>query len=128
MKLSLLSIDLGFDVRLTGELVYLPLSLRGVHTVLHHRKGTTLGKMESTGTLTSVVEALASEGYSVVACKTKNGREVQCIPTELCPDGDGFKGSIYTWTVQHCLDNYWRLGTSMQSALDRAGWSESDLR
>jgi hypothetical protein len=127
MNLSLLAIDIGFDPRLHG-LVRLALPLRGVHTVQHHSAGTCAITTVSTGTLVDVAESLARAGYGVVVCCTANGRDVQVTPRDAAPTGDGDLYGDICWAVQARRDNYWCRGASLNAALDRAGWTEADLR
>jgi hypothetical protein len=127
MDISLTALDVGFDVRTHG-LTRLPFPLRGIHSVCHHSKGTTRGKVLSTGTLTDLAESLARAGYSVVPCLTANGRDVQCTPAEDAPVGNGDLFGTICWAVQARDDNYWCRGATLHAALGRGDWTETDLR
>jgi hypothetical protein len=128
MKLSLLSIDVGFDCRLHG-LVRLPLPLKGQHEVAHHPGGDCIGTLYARGLIQDIAETLARSGYSVVPFRTANGRDVQCTPPEKAPPGDGdmlYEGAP-VWAVQAKNDNYWCRGSTYYAALERAGWTEREL-
>lgn len=128
MKLSLLSIDVGFDCRLNG-LVRLPLPLKGQHEVAHHPAGNCIGTLYARGLIQDIAETLARSGYSVVPFCTANGRDVQCTPREKAPPGDGdmlYEGAP-VWAVQAKNDSYWCRGSTYYAALERAGWTEREL-
>lgn len=127
-SISLLSLDVGVDLRATNRLVRLALPLSGRCIVHHHPAGTCMGHATTTGTLAEVAEALALAGYSVVPCLTANGRDVQCTPADRPPAGDGELAGSIAWAVQARRDNYWCRGDTLQAALTRAGWTQADLR
>lgn len=129
MRLSLLSIDVGFDCRLHGGLVRLPLPLKGRHEVAHHPAGDCVSTRYSRGLIQDIAEKLARNGYSVVPFRTANGRDVQCTSPEKAPPGDGdmlYEGAP-VWAVQSKNDNYWCRGATYYAALERAGWTEREI-
>jgi len=126
--LSLLSIDVGFDVRATGHLVRLAGWRAGVK--YHPEPGSCMDTAECrTACIETMAETLAKAGYSVVVATTANGRDVQCTPQELAPAGDrpGYEWSGPAWAIQAKNDNYWCLGPSLFAVLSRSGWRDSEL-
>lgn len=120
---SLLSIDVGFDVRATGHLVRLADWQDGVR--YHPEPDSCLGAAECCATtMEEMAETLVRAGYSIVIAQTPNGREVQCTPREHAPPGDAdgeWDGPA--WAVQARNDNYWCVRPTMEEAMKAAGWT-----
>lgn len=126
---SLLSIDIGFDLRAKNTLVRL---VNWRHGVKYHPKpGSCIGEaMCRSACLETVAETLARAGYSVIVATTANGRDVQCTPQEQAPAGDrpGYGWTGPAWAVQARNDNYWCVGPSLTAVLQRSGWRDSEVR
>jgi len=117
---SLLPLDVGFDLKVTKHLV----RLSGLDVTYEDGAGR---RAHVSGCLESVAETLAQAGYCIVAAQTPTGRDVQCTPTADAPSGEGFCGSGITWAVQARNDNYWCRGPSILAAVDRAGWRPDEI-
>jgi hypothetical protein len=77
-----------------------------------------------------MAETLAKAGYSVVIALTASGRDVQCTPQDCAPSGDWptYEWQGPAWAVQAKRDNHWCVGPSLDAAVSRAGWRDSELR
>lgn len=64
-QVSVLSIDVGFDLLLHGQAVLLPDSDDGQYCLRYHPTGSTMETQEITGDLASVSRALQAAGYQV---------------------------------------------------------------
>ena len=125
---SLLSIDVGFDLRVTHRLIRLTRWRHGVR--YHPEPGSCLETAECHAQdVEAMAETLAKAGYSVVIAQTANGRDVQCTPQELAPDGDrpGYEWTGPAWAVQAKTDNSWRVGPSLLAVLSRSDWEPDDV-
>lgn len=115
---SLLPLDVGFDLRVTGALIRMSdLRLR-----LRYRDEDGTDRVTSGATPEAVSEELARAGYCVAAYRTPNGRDIQCTPAARAPVGAGDVAGPIAWAVQARLDNYWCRADSLAEALDRSGW------
>jgi hypothetical protein len=66
----------------------------------------------------------ATHVHHVVAFETSTGRDVRCVPTKTSTEElPGF-----VWEVQARKDNYWCSGRDLETALEKAGWTEEELR
>ncbi|MDI9430101.1 MAG: hypothetical protein QM570_00085 [Planctomycetota bacterium] len=118
---SLLPIDVGFDLKATKHLV----RLSGLDVTYEDGAGR---RAHVCGCIETVAETLAQAGYHVVAAQTPAGRNIQCTPTADAPAGDGFCGSSFTWAVQARRDNYWCRGASILAAIERAGFRPDEIK
>jgi hypothetical protein len=118
---SLLPIDVGFDLKATKHLV----RLSGLDVTYEGAAGQ---RAHVSGCIETVAEVLAQAGYCIVAAQTPTGRDIQCTPTGHAPAGDGFCGSSVTWAVQARNDNYWCRGASILAAIERAGWRPDEIK
>ncbi len=118
--ISLLPLDVGFDLRVTKTLV----RLTGLCVAYLNPAGK---KCRTTGCIETVVEELAAAGYHVVVAQTPTGQDVQCTPTSSAPIGDGFHGENVTWSVRDRTDTYWCTGASILQAIQRAEWTPDQI-
>lgn len=126
--ISLLSIDIGFDLRAHD----IPVRLVQEHPLEICYSNNVTGEMDVIrGNIEEVAETLAKNGYKVITHITiDTGREIQCTSQDRSPCGDypDYEWDGPAWAIQRKNDNYWCVAPSLIDVLQRANYKSEDIK
>lgn len=126
VSVSLLSVDVGWDVRAHNVLIWLPLPSLAVSEnieLLFHPLGTCTERRQAVGPWHVVCgTAAAAGGYRI--CPAVARGSGRCL---ICHPHPGLSIHTAVWTMQALEDNWWVSGEDLHRTLKRARCTMGDL-